>query len=230
VLVLGVDTSGKNGSLSLARGDAGSFELLEIIPLAGGSYSAQLIPQLAALLARRNFTKQDIEGFAAVSGPGSFTGLRVGLAAVKALAEVLHRPIAAVSLLEAMAAASGKTGLVLAALDAGRGECYLGKYEVMNQTARLLTESLVTQEQFCGLLASATESATVVTAEAQMAELARSTRAQVTTIDRPGSDAVARIGLEKILAGETVSAEHLEANYIRRSDAEIFSLPKIAHP
>ena len=77
--------------------------VIEVVSLDGGTFSAQLVPQVAALLAKHGFGKQDIGGFAVVSGPGSFTGLRIGLAAIKALAEVLAKPIAAVSLLEAMA-------------------------------------------------------------------------------------------------------------------------------
>src|SRR5207249_11566288 len=68
------------------------------------------------------FRSKDIGAFAVVSGPGSFTGLRVGLAAVKALAEILQKPIAAVSLLEAVAVRANAHGKVLSALDAGRNE------------------------------------------------------------------------------------------------------------
>jgi tRNA threonylcarbamoyladenosine biosynthesis protein TsaB len=94
MLLLTTDTSGKQGSIALARtGDQSSqgddVELIEVVPLAGGTFSAQLIPQVAALLAKHSFTKNDIDAFVVASGPGSFTGLRVGLAAIKALAEIL---------------------------------------------------------------------------------------------------------------------------------------------
>ena len=93
-------------------------EVLEIVALEGGTFSAQLIPQISALLLKHNLTKNDIDAFADVSGPGSFTGLRVGLAAIKALAEVLRKPIAAVSLLEVVARAVEIKSQVIAALDA----------------------------------------------------------------------------------------------------------------
>src|SRR5512135_2530897 len=104
MIVLAIDTSGRQGSVALARGDGASVEVLEAAPLSGGTYSAQLMPQVASLLARQHLQKADIGAFAVVSGPGSFTGLRVGLSAVKGLAEILGRPIAAVSMLEAIAA------------------------------------------------------------------------------------------------------------------------------
>ena len=90
MIILAIDTSWKHGGLALARGDARSFELLETASLTGGAFSAELVPRIAAALARRNLRRQEIEGFVAVSGPGSFTGLRVGLAAIKGLVEVLQ--------------------------------------------------------------------------------------------------------------------------------------------
>src|SRR5271156_6108239 len=104
-LLLAVDTSGKNGSLALARAMPGQPEIsvLEVVPLAGGAFSAELVPQIAALLQKHGHSKGDLGAFAVASGPGSSTGLRVGLAAIKALAEALQKPIVAISLLEAVA-------------------------------------------------------------------------------------------------------------------------------
>src|SRR3989454_12100239 len=102
MLLLAADTSGKHGSIALARCEPdGACDALEVVALAGGTFSAQLVPRIAALLAQHNFDKQPIDAFAGASGPGSFTGLRVGLPAIEALAEVLAQPIAAVWLLEA---------------------------------------------------------------------------------------------------------------------------------
>ena len=89
MILLVTDTSGKNGSVALARAREGAsdVELIEEAALTGGTFSAQLVPQIAGLLARHGLGKTDINAFVVVSGPGSFTGLRVGLAAVKGLAE-----------------------------------------------------------------------------------------------------------------------------------------------
>src|SRR3984893_989190 len=110
MLILGVDTSGKNGSVALVRLEQGSPRTLEVVSLEGGTFSAQLVPQISELLAKHGLTKRDLGAFAVASGPGSFTGLRVGLAAIKALAEVLGKPIAAVSRLEAVARAGKSRG------------------------------------------------------------------------------------------------------------------------
>ena len=226
MLILAIDTSWKHGSLALARGDAQSFELLETAALTGGAFSAELVPQIASVLARRGLRIQELDGFAAVSGPGSFTGLRVGLAAIKGLVEVLKKPVATVSALEALALATGEDGRVLAALDAQRGEVFLGEYEVRPETLQatsLQAESLLAQESF---LRSLPGRATVVTPDAAIAALPLPPGVKLCQIDRPGAELIARIGLQKILAGRTVSAGALDANYVRRSDAEIFSAPE----
>ena len=226
MLILAIDTSWKHGGLALARGDAQSFELLESAPLEGGTFSAQLVPQTARLLATRGLSKADLDGFAAASGPGSFTGLRVGLAAIKGLAEVLKKPIATVSVLEALAVMSGVQGRVCAALDAGRGELYVGEYEVNGETlhATSLREVLLTQEEF---RSSLNPGDVVATPEPNVAEMLKGRGVRVVTLARPEAELIARIGIRKILAGRTVSAEALDAIYIRRSDAEILVLPKI---
>src|SRR5215831_10627438 len=115
MLILSIDTSGKSGGLALAEGSKEFFRVIDSSPIAGGTFSAQLVPTLSAMLQKHGFAVNDLGGFVAVSGPGSFTGLRVGLSAIKGLAEVLKKPIATVSVLEAMAILSGRQGKVAAA-------------------------------------------------------------------------------------------------------------------
>ena len=217
MLILAVDTSGKNGSLALVRFEAGDSRTLELVALEGGNFSAQLVPLISDLLKKHGLGKSNIDGFAVVSGPGSFTGLRVGLAAIKALAEILKKPIAVVSLLEAVALAAGRNGKVLAALDAGRGELYCGEYEVSGGRARLMAEHLWTAEEFV----SGEDGREVVTPDAKIAEIARAENLQVIVVPPLQADAIGRLGFEKIQAGEVVTPEALDASYIRRSDAEV---------
>jgi len=228
-LLLAIDTSGKNGSLALARARAGQGEIdvLEVVPLAGGAFSSQLVPQIAALLEKHACSRSDIGAFAVASGPGSFTGLRVGLAAIKALAEVLEKPIVAISLLEAVACGGEAHGRVLAALDAGRGDVYAGDYELepparlhAHMHAHMKSERLLSRENF---LAEARTTFKVVTPDAALAEMVRAAGIRVEQIEQPNSAVIARLGWQYLQRGETVRPEELEANYIRRSDAEIFS-------
>ena len=223
MLLLVTDTSGKNGSVALAQAgeamSAGKVQVIENVPLSGGTFSAQLVPQIAALLAKHGFKKTDIGAFIVVSGPGSFTGLRVGLAAIKGLAEILRKPIVAVSLLELIALASGNEGKVLSALDAGRGEVYAGEYEVTREVAHVLREQLISKSE----LLSAGVSSLISTPDATLAGMARDAGLNVFKIETVSVRMIAQLGWGKLRDGETVTPEQLEANYIRRTDAEIFA-------
>jgi tRNA threonylcarbamoyladenosine biosynthesis protein TsaB len=236
MLLLAIDTSGKQGSIALARAEGmkspdrtsddlnnDELEIIEIAPLAGGTFSAQLIPQIATLLSSNGFDKSAIEAFAVVTGPGSFTGLRVGLAAVKALAEVLNKPIAPVSLLAVCADMSGTAGKIMPVLDAGRGDVYVGEYEIPAKSGTsannndMPRESIMTRGEFL----SHAQGRTIVTPDSVLADAVRQAGVQVTTLSPISAADVARLGWKKIRAGETVTPEQLEANYIRRTDAEL---------
>jgi tRNA threonylcarbamoyladenosine biosynthesis protein TsaB len=222
MLLLAIDTSGKQGSIALARagersGDGDDVEVIEIAPLVGGTFSAQLIPQISDLLSSNGFMKTAIGAFAVASGPGSFTGLRIGLAAVKALAEVLNKPIAAVSLLEVCVLASGAQGKIMAVLDAGRSDVYVGEYEIPAVPGQVPREYILTRSEF---LVHA-KGWTVVTPDSAVAEAAGAVGLTVSTLTPISAADVARLGWRKIRCGDTVTPEQLEANYIRRTDAEM---------
>ena len=234
MLILAIDTAGSNGSISLL----GDGKVLELVPLAGRTYSAQLMPQISALLARHKLGKRAIDAYAAATGPGSFTGLRVGLSTIKALAEITHKPIAAVSLLEALAWAGARDvarlsepgtadqpfkAQVIAALDAMRGEVYVGEYVVREDAVpQLLREVLMPVQEFAAEAQLAPQMP-VITPDESVASLLLARGQPVQVVARPQSDVIARIGALKIAAGQVILPEALDANYIRRSDAEIFS-------
>lgn len=217
MLILAVDTSGRDGSLALVRFEGKNARTLDIVLLEGGTFSAQLVPQISALLSKHNLAKNNIDAFAVVSGPGSFTGLRVGMAAIKVLAEILQRPIASVSLLEIIARTDEMNGKVIAVLDAGRGEVFAGTYECGHHSSSAVAEELLMLDEL-GSRAAATR---LVTPDQKLAERLQGVNVEVTIIPQPRADAVARLGFEKIQNGKIVSPEALDATYIRRSDAEI---------
>jgi tRNA threonylcarbamoyladenosine biosynthesis protein TsaB len=215
MVLLGIDTSGKQGSIALARIEPPeSPHVLGVVDLVGGTFSAQLVPQIAALLAQHEVAKEEIGGFIVVSGPGSFTGLRVGLAAIKALAEILAKPIVPISLLQIIGSLAGLTGMV--AIDAGRNEAYVGAFD--GATGQIGEERLVSLNE----LTQISPGLTVITCDANLASQARGNGREVKEILRPRADAVIRAGWRRIKSGQVVTPEALEANYIRRSDAEIF--------
>jgi len=216
MLLLAIDTSGRQGSIALARA-GNDFEIVGAASLTGGTFSAQLVPQISQLLATHGFGKQDLDAFAVAAGPGSFTGLRIGLAVVKALAEVLQRPVAAVSLLEACVFASGTEGRIMAALDAGRGDVYVGEYEIPAKSGELPREHMLSRNEFL----SQAKGWRVVTPDVGLAGAARAAGLNVVELPAISAEAVARLGWGKLQSGETVGPDQLEANYIRRTDAEM---------
>jgi tRNA threonylcarbamoyladenosine biosynthesis protein TsaB len=147
MLVLVIDTAGTTGGVLLARNKSASFDLRETEILGQGilqprQFSTQLISTVAELLHANQLALCDVDAFAVVSGPGSFTGLRVGISAVKAIAEVTAKPVIALSRLAIMASTVPDADVVHAVLDAGRREFYHGIYRDAGETC--VMESLQT--------------------------------------------------------------------------------------
>ncbi len=127
-LVLALDASHMMGSVAVTRG---SDPFHEIIFDASDTHSATLMPAVDECLAEAGVEIKDIDLFVTVIGPGSFTGLRIGLATVKGFAAVARRPVAAVGSLELIAADTAFDGAYIVPLiDARRGEVYTAMYDI----------------------------------------------------------------------------------------------------
>jgi tRNA threonylcarbamoyladenosine biosynthesis protein TsaB len=126
---LALDTSTLTQSLAIADGDAilGTLDLQRPRGRAGG-HSRSLLSAVHGLADQCGLALEDIDLFVCGLGPGSFTGLRIGLSCLKGLALALTTPIAGLSSLEAMAMKAGAPGLVVPILDARKKEVYAGAY------------------------------------------------------------------------------------------------------
>ena len=213
-LLLAIDTCGPTGSVALGRLTGRDLEILGQTELEGRSYAATLVAAVAELLERNHVTLKDLGGIVAVNGPGSFTGVRVGLSAVKGLAEPAQIPVVAISRLLVL---SRKSGVPFCAMDAHRGEVYL-RVEELGQAPR-------------ELLAGARELAAInpaplrvaVCDEAAAAVLAAAwPDAQFVRCEAPVATDAMRLGEAKLVAGGNVDLALLDGHYLRRSDAEIF--------
>jgi tRNA threonylcarbamoyladenosine biosynthesis protein TsaB len=226
MLILATDTSGKQGSIALVRCEADTTSTLEIVPLQGGTFSAQLIPQIAELLSKHGLSKADLDAFAVATGPGSFTGLRVGLAAIKALGEILRKPITTVSLLEVIAAqakssAAEQNRIVLAVLDAGRQEVFVGEYKFARHMPSCVAEDLLRLDQLAGRVSKLSSPVCTPDDSVEQVLSAGGQNSNLIRVPRPDAVSVASLGWKKFCAGQRVSPEELDATYIRRADAEI---------
>lgn len=177
-------------------------------------------------------TLGSVEAYSVASGPGSFTGLRVGLSTVKGLAEVYGRPIAPVSRLEAIASLAQRAAEWIASIvDAGRGEVYGALYRRERTGLTLMGEEcvlpplefleMVTRKLSPGSVAWVSPEAGRLAIEPWWPGWERKVDALevVTSVLAP---VIGRIGYRWVAEGRVVDSVALEANYVRRSDAERF--------
>ena len=217
-LILAVDTTHEFGSLALLRGP----EVLEEVLLHSPEGFGQILfGRLGELMARHGSKPADVDCFAAASGAGACPGVRLGLAAVMGLAEATGKPAVAVSNLAAMAR-FGSAALRAVVLDARRGEVYGAVYDGCG--AVVAGETVTTFTAWLGTLPEG-EIEFVSTDFSPFAAALKGTRfagAAVTTAPRALAAAVGRIGYERWRAGEGADPTGIDANYVRRSDAELF--------
>ena len=195
-------------------------------------YSTWLLPAVRECLEASSLLMEDVDGYAAAAGPGSFTGVRVALTTVKAWAEVYGKRIVAVSRLEAMAAeASGGAAWVAAFANAQRRQVFGAVYQRSGTgLIRLGDEMVIAPEKFVeaaaefakseNILWVSTDAECVVREEAWKArELHGERMESVSSVRAP---MIGRLALAELAAGRFTNALALDANYVRRPDAETF--------
>jgi tRNA threonylcarbamoyladenosine biosynthesis protein TsaB len=214
LLVLGVDTCGPTGSVALARLEGTTARILEQAELAGRSYSATLVAAVGDVLAAHGAKLAGVGAIVVVHGPGSFTGVRVGLSAVKGLAEPGQIPVVAVSRLAVLAA---KAGVGSAALDAHRHEVFL-RLTGPDGSAR---ELLAGVDELAGVELRPPRVAVCDDGAAALLEFAWK-ETEVVRSEAPSAAEAIRLCAARILAGEFADLALLDGHYLRRSDAEIF--------
>jgi tRNA threonylcarbamoyladenosine biosynthesis protein TsaB len=213
-LLLAIDTCGPSGSVALGRIPGRDLEILGQTELAGRTYSATLISAVADLLRGAGLELGNLDGIVVVNGPGSFTGVRVGVSAAKGLAQGAEIPVVAISRLEVL---SRKSGVPSTAIDAHRGEIYLR----VDRTGLVPVELLAGPAELAALMPVPARVA--VCDESAAALLARVwPQSQLVTTAPPLASDALRPGEARLIAGAAVDLALLDGHYLRRSDAEIF--------
>jgi tRNA threonylcarbamoyladenosine biosynthesis protein TsaB len=225
-----VDTADARGCVALFR-DA---QLLELAShSAEQEFSSWLLPAVRDLLSREALSLADLDAYAVCSGPGSFTGLRVGLTTVKAWAEVFQKPIVAVSRLEALAlwqlpTASTRSSYVAASFDARRNQVFAAVYDgegvaVEPETVIRLENFLTNLDDICGTwpVLWRTPDPQLLEAEPRWA-FRKSKGDTLEPVQPPFAVQLGALAHQKLRTGQTTDAVSLDANYLRRSDAELF--------
>lgn len=236
MLILAVDTTTQQGSLAVLRDTA----LLGVVSTASDeAYSSRLFRQLEFLLAELQLRTADFDLFAVAAGPGSFTGVRVGLTAVKGWAEVYNKPIAAISALEAVAMQSKlRDRLIAPIIDARRGQVFAGLYDPAASSrgsVRLGDDVVMSIVEFFDELHRRTAGRPVQLITPTPDVLRPSAEDMASRPDWPDSNwqlelervspvlapVIGTLGWERAQRGELTDALHLDAHYVRRSDAEV---------
>ena len=217
-LILSIDTTHEFGSIALL---AGNEVVEEVLLHSTDGFGHELFGHLGRLLEKHGRRVNEVACFAAASGPGSFTGVRIGLACVKGLAEAAERKVVAVSNLEAMAR-FGSAAQRAVVMDARRGEVYGAVYGADGQT---LYEPRVTR--FPAWLDSlpAGDIEFIAADFAPFRPALEGTRfedAKLTVSPRALAAAIGQIAFERFFAGLARDPADIDADYVRRSDAELF--------
>lgn len=225
-LILAIETATRAGSVALVRG-------AEILGAASGdaaaSHSMDLIQTVAGVLQSGGVKLSEVDLFAVAEGPGSFTGLRIGLATIKSFAVSMLKPCVGISTLAAIARAAGDSEKVVSLLPAGRGELFAQMFSVsdgqvkdLDQAAHLSLDSILEKYGAPSQIVWAGEGAHLNAESLRVWQLEHelegwSLAAPATQI----AISIAALALNAYRAGDTVRAQELRARYVRASDAEI---------
>ena len=217
-LLLGVDTCGASGSVALGRvvvnaGGVATLAPVGDLKIAGGEFAAKLVPAIADLLDSAGVGVKDLVGIVVVVGPGSFTGIRIGVAAVKAMAEARELPVVAVSRLALLARQAVPT-VRSAVLDAHRGQVFCGLYGPGESREMLLTAGEINAMGGLPLPVAVCEEPV-----AQMLEMLL--EAEPVRVGAPTAWNALEFGLEKWGAREFADVATLDGYYLRGADAKV---------
>lgn len=214
-MILSIDTTSEFGSIALTDGDRVLEEVLLHSP---DGFGHILFPQIEKLLGRRGVSVNQVDCFAAASGPGSFTGVRIGLAAAKGLAEAAGRSMVAVSNLRILAS-FGTAPLRAVVLDARRGEVYGAVY---NDALEAVVEEAVLKFP-AWLKTLPADGFEFVSTDFEPFRSFVEPAVPVVTAPRALAGAIGRIAWREFQAGRARDPAEIDANYIRRSDAELLT-------
>jgi len=237
VITLGIDTCEVRGSVAVRKdGVLVSVQRHE----SAEDYSSWLLPAVDRGLAAARTRLRDVQLLAVASGPGSFTGVRVGLTAVKAWAELFGIKVVGVSRLEVMARqVSDFSGFVAASFDAQRGQVFAGLYKREGEESWSLIEDemVIAPDEFVKWVGQHARGVGVrwITLDTELIADVPSWKERAAcgeTLIRCADGlaaGVAELGEEKARMGKFTDPLMLDANYVRRSDAEIFWKDPASH-
>jgi len=234
--VLGIDTSTSSGSIGLIHDESVISEYILNLPV---THSERLLDAVDLVLRKARYALGDLDGFAISLGPGSFTGVRIGVSTVKGLAYAVQKPVVGVSTLDVLASQVSPTPyLICPIIDARKGEVYSAfyRYEELNRLKRLSEYQALRPEVLFGMLKEPTIflGDNVKTYGNDLPNSLKSFAIfSPTAFHVPHGSAVARLGVELLLRRECLDLATFTPLYVRLSEAEIRwrdrQMPRPAH-
>jgi len=223
--ILAIDTATQVSSVAVLK----EGRLLAELTMQGKlTHSETLLPHIEQVLKMAAVAKEELTGIAVSNGPGSFTGLRIGLAAAKAMSYVLGIPLVGVSTLQALAYQLPAPGIrVMCLLDAQKGNAYVESYRWENNSLQVVDSVQVAKiTDIVAACANMNEQVILLGDAVQKKvagklELPANVSVAPPHIVMPRAACVAMLGQAKLMAGETDNVMDLEPVYIRRSEAEV---------
>ena len=223
--ILAIDTATQVSSVAVLK----EGRLLAELTMQGKlTHSETLLPHIEQVLKMAAVAKEELTGIAVSNGPGSFTGLRIGLAAAKAMSYVLGIPLVGVSTLQALAYQLPAPGVrVMCLLDAQKGNAYVESYRWENNSLQVVDSVQVAKiTDIVAACANMNEQVILLGDAVQKKvagklELPANVSVAPPHIVMPRAACVAMLGQAKLLAGEKDNVMDLEPVYIRRSEAEV---------
>jgi tRNA threonylcarbamoyladenosine biosynthesis protein TsaB len=219
VIVLGIHSSGPQPAVAVA---AGAVLLAETILPPARTHLERLGPAIQETLRALGMEASDVDAVAVALGPGSFSGIRVGLATAKGIAAALDKPIVGVSSLEIIARRAlmaGETGIPV--IDARRGEIYAAAYRYESRGMTRLSEAFLLTASSLPRFAESIEGASVLCGDASVVEPSSfPKRVCFRQLLGPSASWVARVGAQRVESGRADDLTALTPLYVRRSDAE----------
>ncbi|WP_037356875.1 tRNA (adenosine(37)-N6)-threonylcarbamoyltransferase complex dimerization subunit type 1 TsaB [Selenomonas sp. FC4001] len=223
--ILAIDTATQVSSVAVLK----EGRLLAELTMQGKlTHSETLLPHIEQVLKMAAVAKEELTGIAVSNGPGSFTGLRIGLAAAKAMSYVLGLPLVGVSTLQALAYQLPAPGVrVMCLLDAQKGNAYVESYRWENNSLQVVDSVQVAKiTDIVAACANMNEQVILLGDAVQKKvagklELPANVSVAPPHIVMPRAACVAMLGQAKLMAGETDNVMDLEPVYIRRSEAEV---------
>jgi len=222
--ILGIDTSTSCGSVGLIDDDRVISEYLLNSPV---THSERLLTAVEFILKESHCTLQDLDGWAISLGPGSFTGLRIGLSIAKGLSFASGKPVAGVPTLDVLAAQIAPTPfLICPILDARKNEVYTAFYRYEDGNApRLMTAYQASKPQD---LVKRVKEKTIFAGDGvrTYGDYLRDALSSLAIVlpapfNSPYGSTVARLGLDRLRRKEVPNLAALTPIYVRPSEAEL---------